>query len=104
MESQHKRLRTARKEAGFKYIKDATDKFRWTYTTYVAHENGQNGYDEETAAIYAQAFNVTKEWLILGVNPGETLGPEFRLLNEKQRNWVLANLKANIAWAKDNIK
>ena len=104
METQHTRLRKAREDAGFRYIKDATAKFKWTYTTYVAHENGQNGYDEETAAIYAQAFNVTKEWLMLGINPGEALSPEFWLLTEKQRQWVLSNLATSIAWAKENIK
>ena len=104
METQHTRLKQARERAGFKTSKAAAKHFKWIYTTYNAHENGQNGYDEETAAIYAKAYGVTKEWLMLGVNPGEALSPEFWLLNEKQRQWVLTNLATSIAWAKDNVK
>jgi phage repressor protein C with HTH and peptisase S24 domain len=63
------RLRRAREAAGFKSASEAVEKFRWRASTYMAHENGQNGIRPEPALIYAQAFGVDPGWLITGLGP-----------------------------------
>lgn len=60
------RLRYARKKAGFDTAAKAAAFHGWTPSTYSAHENGQNDFDERTAIKYALAFKVAPEWLILG--------------------------------------
>ena len=61
------RLRAAREAAGFKSASDAAQRFRWRASTYMAHENGQNGIRTEPALAYARAFGVDPGWLITGV-------------------------------------
>lgn len=62
----HERLRHAREQAGFESASAAADRFRWTESTYRAHENGNRGIPKRKAEIYARAFRVSVEWLILG--------------------------------------
>ena len=64
------RLRTARVCAGFKSASAAIEHFQWKSSTYRAHENGQNNYDVNDAAVYARAFNVSASWLLLGNGKG----------------------------------
>jgi phage repressor protein C with HTH and peptisase S24 domain len=61
------RLRAAREAAGFKSASDAAQRFRWRASTYMAHENGQNGIRTEPALAYARAFGVDPGWLMTGV-------------------------------------
>lgn len=62
----HSRLRHARAKAGFRSARSAALKFGWVPSTYGAHENGQSGYNDETAQIYAKAFAVPSSWLKFG--------------------------------------
>ena len=62
----HVRLRKARLAAGFKTAKMVLEKFKWNGSTYRAHENGQNAFSADQAAIYAQAFGVSANWLFFG--------------------------------------
>lgn len=66
MEEPHERLAVARKTAGYKNAREACEAFGWTYSTYRAHENGQNGLRYEIANQYAKAFNTTALWLLEG--------------------------------------
>lgn len=59
------RLQDARKAAGYSSARKAALAFGWAYTTYAGHENGSRGFDDD-ARNYAQAFNVSLEWLITG--------------------------------------
>ena len=61
------RLRAAREAAGFKSASDAAQRFRWRASTYMAHENGQNGIRTEPALAYARAFGVDPGWLMTGI-------------------------------------
>jgi phage repressor protein C with HTH and peptisase S24 domain len=60
------RLREARRAAGFETAADAVQRFGWKQSTYLAHENGQNGLRPETARIYAKAFRASAAWLLTG--------------------------------------
>ena len=70
MTGMNDRLRLARKKAGFDSASQAAKRFGWAVSTYIAHENGQNLYDADAAEIYAKAFNVGAEWLLLGIDRG----------------------------------
>jgi SOS-response transcriptional repressor LexA len=41
-------------------------KHGWGVSTYAAHENGQNEFDPERAAMYGKAFKVSPGWLLTG--------------------------------------
>lgn len=60
------RLRDARIAAGLPSARQAATKHGFGISTYTAHENGQNDYSPEMAAIYAKAFDVRAEWLLFG--------------------------------------
>ena len=64
------RLRQAREAAGFKSASEAIEKFRWRASTYMAHENGQNGIRTEPALAYARAFGVDPGWIMVGTGKG----------------------------------
>jgi phage repressor protein C with HTH and peptisase S24 domain len=63
------RLKSARISAGFSSARSAAVKFGWTPSTYAAHENGQNDFDPDRAAIYGKAFKVSPGWLLTGDGP-----------------------------------
>jgi len=74
METKGERLRFMRERAGFSSARSAALHFHWSPSTYAAHENGQNKFEEETALEYAEAFKksgLSPIWLILGRNPIE---------------------------------
>jgi hypothetical protein len=58
------RLRSARRDAGFRSARSAAVHFNWAISTYLAHENGQNGLTAQAAARYGAAFNVDPGWLL----------------------------------------
>jgi phage repressor protein C with HTH and peptisase S24 domain len=64
----NERLRHARFAAGYTTAAAAIRAYGWKVSTYMAHENGQNEFDTENAAIYAKAYKTSAEWLLLGVN------------------------------------
>lgn len=64
------RLRQAREAAGFKNASDAVARFGFRTSTYMAHENGQNGIRSEPALAYARAYGVEPGWLLTGVGQG----------------------------------
>lgn len=66
MDEMGKRLREARKKAGFSSAMAAAKKHNWPPSTYAAHENGQNGFPPETADVYGEAFKVSAGWLLTG--------------------------------------
>lgn len=68
------RLKQAREEAGYKRAQDAVDAFKWTYSTYVAHENGSRGVPAKKVADYAKRFRVSADWLLSGRGSREPNG------------------------------
>lgn len=60
------RLKSARIAVGISSARKAAKRFLWKLSTYAAHENGQNNFDSETAAVYAKAYNVSAAWLLTG--------------------------------------
>lgn len=70
---QASRLVTARRAAGFKTPADAIARFGWKGSTYMAHENGQNGLRLEPALAYAKAFGVEAGWLLTGDGRGPSI-------------------------------
>lgn len=65
------RLKISRENAGFKSARQAAKHYGWTISTYSAHENGQNGYDEAAAIEYGRAFDVSAGWLLTGEGGSE---------------------------------
>lgn len=63
-DAQAERLRVARSRAGFKSPAAAIEKFRWKPSTYMAHENGQNGIRPDPALEYAKAYGVEPGWIL----------------------------------------
>lgn len=61
---QAQRLRAARKARGFKTAAAAIARFGWKQSTYLAHENGQNGISAEAALEYAKAYDLDPGWLL----------------------------------------
>lgn len=59
------RLIQARKLAGYRTRKEATDALGLHYPTYSGHENGNRDFEHE-AARYAQLFRVDLIWLMTG--------------------------------------
>lgn len=81
------RLRQARASAGFKNPAAAIEKFGWKASTYMAHENGQNGIRPDPALEYAKAYNVEPGWLLTGIGRGplealSTMAPKPEHANE----------------------
>lgn len=71
MSEKGNRLRQARVGAGFSKARQAAERFGWKPSTYAAHENGQNEFDEKQARVYGQAFQISWMWLLTG----EWVGP-----------------------------
>lgn len=67
---QAKRLAQARRAAGYRTPAQAIAKFGWKGSTYMAHENTQNGLRPGPAMRYAKAYGVDAGWLLTGAGPG----------------------------------
>ena len=61
-----KRLKVARKAAGYSSAEKAAARFAWNVNNYKAHESGRNGFGISDARRYAHAFGVTTGWLQTG--------------------------------------
>ncbi|MGB1027234.1 MAG: helix-turn-helix domain-containing protein, partial [Rhodospirillaceae bacterium] len=66
----NERLRQARQAAGFESAAAASTRFGWSENTYKSHENGMRGIRADVAEKYARAFQVSREWLLFGSDPG----------------------------------
>lgn len=66
MDTKEDRLVEARRNAGFASASEAAQKFGWTVSTYLGHENGSRGITAKKAELYARAFKVSPEWLLYG--------------------------------------
>jgi phage repressor protein C with HTH and peptisase S24 domain len=70
-EQQAARLKEARTRAGFATAAAALQKYpRWKQSTYLAHENGQNGVPPDASIDYGRAFDVDPGWILTGVGRG----------------------------------
>jgi phage repressor protein C with HTH and peptisase S24 domain len=69
------RLREAREIAGFETGAAAAARFGWKVSTYLAHENGQNGIKPQKIEEYASAFRVDPSWLLSGQTTNVTRVP-----------------------------
>ena len=67
MSDKNERLREARKAAGYDSASAAARAFGWKGSSYIAHENGQNDFNDEQAQMYARAFKTTADWLLWAV-------------------------------------
>lgn len=76
--AQSDRLRAARTGRGFKTAAEAISRYGWKTSTYMAHENGQNGISGPSAVEYGKAYGVDPGWLLTGHGKGLTeQGREF---------------------------
>ena len=66
MTSKADRLRAARIAANFKSTQAAAERLGVSASTYRAHENGQNDFSDEQAALYARVFGIDPAELIFG--------------------------------------
>ncbi len=62
------RLKEARQRAGHGSAEKAAEAFEWAKSTYAHHESGVRNYASRAAA-YAEAFNVSVDWLLYGDEP-----------------------------------
>lgn len=101
-EQQATRLKQARAAAGFQTPSEAIKKFRWSGSTYMAHENGQNGIRAEPAVEYAKAFGVDPGWLLTGFGNGP-LTTAAIAANEPWQNYgsALSLTQGGTAYDKD---
>ncbi len=67
--SSGRRLRLARRLAGFRSTTAAAATTGLMRTTLSAHETGQNSLSEKMALLYAEAFRVSADWLTTGKLP-----------------------------------
>lgn len=74
METQGKRLRSARMAAGIKSASEAARELGMKISTYNSHERagepGSRGYDADDAKRYARRFGVSAAWLLTGEGTG----------------------------------
>lgn len=69
-EARAARLRLARSDAGYITGAAAARRFGWKASTYLAHENGQNGINVEAAETYGNAYAVDGGWILTGAGRG----------------------------------
>lgn len=65
METMGDRLRKSREETRIS-ARQWAKRHGWPYSTYAAHENGQNDFDEEAAEAYGRALRKSPWWLLSG--------------------------------------
>ena len=95
------RLRDARIAAGYKSASAAAKTHGWGVSTYIAHENGQNEYDPDRAAIYAKAFKTTPEWLLLGKETApSSIDAQLRALPPDEARRLIERFSAMIEGVK----
>jgi len=73
-----RRLKLARRQAGYATAAEAAREFGWNVNTYSSNENGNAPFSFRKAEAYAGAFGVTALWLYAGDEkdqPAPTFGP-----------------------------
>lgn len=79
------RLRIAREEAGYASPSDAARKLKAkgvNINTLTSAENGNRLLSKKSAALFANAFNVSPSWLLFGTSDGEAKTLEIPILSE----------------------
>lgn len=76
------RLAQARRNAGFKSVRAACERFGWAYPTYAGHENGSRSPGPETVAEYAAAFGVSRGWLQFGAEENASAPAPAPMISE----------------------
>ncbi len=66
MRTRGARLRKARKDAGYKTMRDAVNALGVIYSTYAGHETDARDYGPDEAAAYAKRFKVDVGFLLTG--------------------------------------
>lgn len=66
-EARAARLAAARKRANLGGPRKLAQQFGWDENRYKAHESGRNGFGLVDARTYAEAFNVSLQWLNFGI-------------------------------------
>jgi DNA-binding XRE family transcriptional regulator len=64
-----RRLRLARRLAGYRSASAAATAHGWNRSSYHAHETGQSGLSWEACQAYAEAFGIRADWLLKGGLP-----------------------------------
>jgi hypothetical protein len=64
-----RRLRLARRLAGYRSASAAATAHGWNRSSYHAHETGQSGLSREACQAYAEAFGIRADWLLKGGLP-----------------------------------
>jgi len=62
----HERLQQARRQAGYATATSAAEAYGWPPSTYLGHENGSRGINQDAAQRYARAFGVSWSWILGG--------------------------------------
>lgn len=68
----NERLKKARSDKGYLNPSEAARAFGWNVNTYRSHENGNRDISKSAAIKYANAFNVSVDWLLTGVDKSGT--------------------------------
>jgi len=88
------RLRSARRDAGFKTATAAAEALGINLSTYTQHENGTRAYEDDAAISYARKFKTTPEWLLFGRGARTVLEPYVPLVG-----FVGANPEGTVLFA-----
>lgn len=101
-DQQATRLKQARAAAGFLTPAEAIKKFGWNGSTYMAHENGQNGIRPEPAVEYAEAYGVDPGWLLTGFGNGP-LTTVPKTANQPRQNYgdALTSTSGGVAFDRE---
>ena len=70
MHSPAERLRSVRIATGYKTAQDAARAMGMKIPTYHGHENGTTGLRRTAAIRYAKFYNISLDWLLMGVGDG----------------------------------
>jgi len=71
LDTMGERLKWARVQAGYTSAKLGAEATDTAYSTYSAHENGQNQFSAAIAEIYAGIYGVSAGWLLTGERAGD---------------------------------
>jgi hypothetical protein len=92
------RLRAAREAAGYRSARLAAAAMGIGYSTYLGHENGQNGFTADQAEVYAKAFGVTGAHLMFGDSDHASVA---RLVDLLVRKGIVSDDEAHVILGTD---
>jgi hypothetical protein len=76
------RLRQARRDAGYRTMRDAAGALGIPYSTFASQENGHRNYGFDEAVTYAGKFKVDVHWLLTGKSSGTNTSPEDEAISK----------------------